>query len=235
MPKRYWYIIFIYLAAQLSGAIVIPFIGFIDVDPTALVVGWLVISLTIGLFFILYLLRDEMKQGMERGPGIGSIILWCIIGFFLAYFAQFASIMFETHVLNIKPGSENTMELMKVARAAPIFILVITVIAPILEEIIFRKIIFGSIYKRTNFILAALSSAFIFALIHNDLPHILTYTAVGIVFAFLYVQTKRIIVPIIAHMMINSLAVLGQYHLDPEELEKMLEEFEKIQMIIIGG
>ena len=144
-------------------------------------------------------------------------------------------IIIETFVLGIKPGSENTFELMNIARAAPIFIVLISVLAPILEEVIFRKVIFGSIYKKTNFIIAGLASALIFGLMHSDNPHILTYTAMGLVFAFLYVQTKRIIVPILAHMSINTYAVIGQLSMDPEEIDRMLKEFEKLQIIFIGG
>ncbi|WP_226035510.1 CPBP family intramembrane glutamic endopeptidase [Aquibacillus saliphilus] len=234
MPKNYWYVILTYFAMQLSGVIVAPIIEIINIDPLVAVVSWSMFSFIVALLVTMYLLRDEMKQ-VRGTTNIGSIILWSILGIFLAFTAQIVAILIETFVLNIKPGSQNTMDIMNIARAAPIFIIIVSVIAPILEEIIFRKIIFGSIFKRTNFIIAALASALIFGLVHNDNPHILVYTAMGIVFAYLYVKTKRIIVPIIAHISINTYAVIGQLTLDPEEIDKMLEEFNQLQMIIIGG
>ncbi len=54
-------------------------------------------------------------------------------------------------------------------------------------------------------------------MIHLDFLHILVYTAMGFVFAFLYVQTKRIIVPIIVHAGMNTLVVVAQLTLDPEK------------------
>ncbi|MRH44884.1 CPBP family intramembrane metalloprotease [Aquibacillus halophilus] len=234
MPKKYWYVLLTYLIMQLSGIVVLPIINLFNIDALFAVVSWSLFSFIVALVVIMYLLRDEMKD-VRGNMEIGTIILWSILGIFLAFFAQFAAIIIETFVLNIKPGSQNTMDIMAIARSAPIFIIVVTIIAPILEEIIFRKVIFGSIYKRTNFIIAALASALVFGLVHNDNPHILVYTAMGIVFSFLYVKTKRIIVPIIAHMSINTYAVVGQLTLDQEELDKMLEQLEQLQMIIIGG
>lgn len=220
---------------QLSGIFVSPFIEMFAIDPTVAVVGWSIFSFAAALVVTLFLLREDMKQGSTRSAAsIGSTILWSFLGVFLAYMAQYVSIIIETFVLGIKPGSQNTMDIMNIARAAPIFIVIVAIIAPILEEIIFRKIIFGTLYKRTNFIIAALLSAFVFALVHGDFSHILTYTAMGLVFAFLYVKTKRIIVPIITHMAMNTITVIAQLSIDPEEINKMLEEYNQLQ-IIIGG
>ncbi|WP_077624187.1 CPBP family intramembrane glutamic endopeptidase [Sediminibacillus massiliensis] len=235
MPKRYWYVILTYVIMQISGAFVAPFIGLINIDRFTFTVWWSVCSFIAALVVILFLLKPDMKEGSVRSAaGVGNIILWSFLGVFLAYLAQIAAVIIESGVLGIKPGSENTMDIMEIARAAPIFILIPALIAPILEEVIFRKIIFGTMYKRTNFFIAAVASSVIFGLVHMDVFHLITYTAMGFVFAFLYVQTKRIIVPIIAHMSMNTITVIAQFNLDPEEMEKMMEQWEQIQTIIGG-
>ena len=68
-----------------------------------------------------------------------------------------------------------------------------------------------------------------------DFSHILVYTAVGFVFAFLYIETKRIIVPILAHAGMNTFAVIVQLSQDPEKIEEQLRLLEQLQSIIIGG
>src|SRR5699024_1090959 len=118
---------------------------------------------------------------------------------------------------------------------APIFIIVPALVGPILEEIIFRKIIFGSLYKRTNFFIAAALSSLIFGIIHQEPEHILIYAAMGFVFAFIYVQTKRIMIPIIVHMSMNTIAVIGQMSLSPEDIEQMRNHLDQLQTIFIGG
>lgn len=65
-----------------------------------------------------------------------------------------------------------------------------------------------------------------------DLTHILIYVSMGFVFAYLYVKTKRIIVPILVHMTLNTVTVLGQLLIDPEKLEQMQND---VMLIFFGG
>src|SRR5699024_5835031 len=99
-------------------------------------------------------------------------------------------------------------------------------------------IIFGTLYTRSNFWIAAILSSFIFGLIHQEFEHILIYTSMGFVFAFLYVKTKSILTPIIVHIVLNSFSIIMQYSLDPEDFERMRQQWENIQtilIVLIGG
>lgn len=235
MPKKYIYVILTYVLMQFSGILAGPFAPFIE-DEVAFLVGWTITTFALALIISLYLLRDEIANFWRSDQkGIGNIILWSVLGFILVFITQIAAVLIETFVLGIEPGSENTFELMNIARQVPIFIIIISVLGPILEELVFRKAIFGSLHKKMNFFFAALLSGVIFAVVHMDFEHILTYTAIGMVFAFLYVETKRIIVPIIAHMAINTYAVIGQLSIDPEQIDDQMKQLEQLQLILIGG
>lgn len=234
MPKHYWYIIVTYIAAQLSALIATPLLVAAGMPRFDAIAVWSVFSFTIATIIILYMLKPDMKDEMARSDkaGPGKVVLWSIAGVFLALFAQGIAATIENQVFGIPPGSENTMGLMEIARESPLFILLPVVFAPITEEIIFRKIIFGSIYKRTNFWLAVLVSALVFGAFHFDFSHMLVYFSMGVVFAFLYVKTKRIITPIVAHMAMNSFVVATQYFLSEEDIRRMQEQLETI---FIGG
>lgn len=237
MPRRYIYLIVTYVLMHLSSFLAIPFM--LSLDKSQIIyftVFWQVGAFLIAFLVMLYFLRSEIKDffALER-KRVGNIVLWSVLGFFLAMIAQFAAILIQTFVLKIQPGSENTFEIMAMARQVPILIIVITIIGPILEELVFRKAIFGTLYKKMNFFFAGLLSSFIFAVVHWDFDHILVYTAVGFVFAFLYIETKRIIVPILAHAGMNTFAVIMQLSVDPEELEEQMRLLEQLQSILIGG
>ncbi|SDJ78029.1 CPBP family intramembrane glutamic endopeptidase [Salimicrobium halophilum] len=229
MPRRYWYIIIIYLATQLSGIIGAPLLMALGFGRTDAIAVWSIFSFTIATVWMLILLKPELAERSERAR-TGSIILWAILGFFLALFAQNIAGMIEMYLFDASPESENTQLLMDIAEQSPIFILLPVIFAPITEEIIFRKIIFGSIYKRTNFLLAVVVSSLAFAAFHFDFTHLLIYFAAGSVFAFLYVKTKSIITPIITHMILNSMVVVAQMY--REELENYMEQMETI---LLGG
>ncbi|MBR7798239.1 MAG: CPBP family intramembrane glutamic endopeptidase [Bacillota bacterium] len=234
MPKRYWWVIITYVLVQFSGVIFIPLLyAMLPINQIDAFVYWSLISFIAGVIIVLQLMKPDMKQGVNQrdAASTGNVILWSILGVFMAYFAQGIAGSIEVKLLGIGQDSENTQAIMDVTRMSPLFMIIPMFAAPILEEIIFRKIIFGRLYLRTNFFIAALLSALIFAVIHGEPEHILVYGSMGLVFAYLYVKTKRIIVPIIVHMAMNSLVVLIQYNIDPEELERQLEELQTIFML----
>lgn len=223
MPKRYWWVILTYIVAQLSVLIFAPLLfNVFPLTEIQAIVYWNIISFVAALLIIIRLMKQDLTEKKHRGAaGHVGIVIWSIIGFILSWIAQVIAVNIEISVFGIEPGSENTAIIMEIAKQTPIFLLIPVLIAPILEELIFRKIIFGTLYKRMNFVFAAFLSALIFGIIHQEPEHILIYSSMGFVFAFLYVQTKRIIVPIIVHMALNTASVIVQLTFDIEKLEQL--------------
>lgn len=236
MTKRYWWVLITYIITQFSVIAIAPILYIITpLNEFESGIYGNILGFILGLIAVLIILKPEMKANQIRGAStITETIMWSILGVFMALFAQTIAGMIEIHILDIKTTSENTQVLMDITRSVPLFMILTAIVAPILEEIVFRKIIFGVLYKRTNFFIAGLISALIFGFIHGEPKHILVYASMGFVFAFLYVKTKRIIVPIIAHMAMNSIVVITQYSLTPEDIEKMQRDLEQMQ-IFIGG
>ncbi|MCM3125844.1 CPBP family intramembrane metalloprotease [Mesobacillus sp. AQ2] len=242
MKKEYWYVIIAYIVMQLSSLVGVPIIAFIgaamgkslDEMQTLAIPYWLVISFSLTLLIILLILRKErtINADLREVSSPASSAAWAFAGVFLALFAQSIAGSIES-MLGIEMGSENTQEIIKLIERFPVVILVSSIIGPILEEIVFRKIIFGSLHRKMNFFLAALISSVIFALAHMEPEHVILYSAMGFTFAFLYVKTKRIIVPIIAHVTMNTMVVLLQ-SVFREDIERMIKEAEKIQSFIGG-
>ncbi|MFP7478502.1 CPBP family intramembrane glutamic endopeptidase [Terribacillus saccharophilus] len=242
MPARYWFVILTYIVMQLSSFLLLPFVPWMDdqgFDLATVSYWWSVISFLLAVVIVCILLRRDMRTpAMRNAAGPGMTIVWIIIGFFGAYAGQIIAGLIETYAFGITQGSENTSNILDAVREVPAFVLIVVVFAPILEEIIFRKILFGEIYKRTNFFVAVLISALVFGAVHGDFLHLLQYFVMGVVFAALYVQTKRIIVPIITHGLMNLMVVIIQLYLTPErmeEIERMQKQLENMQMIIFGG
>lgn len=225
---------------QLSSIVGLPLMVFgselitgTRMDEGTAVSSWLVISFSLALIIILFLLRKDMKveRSLSEQSSVVKSIAWAIGGVFLALIAQSVAANIE-YMIGIEMGSENTQQIMSIIETSSIVIIVVSIIGPILEEIIFRKIIFGSLHKRFNFFISALLSSVIFAAAHTEFEHLLLYSAMGFTFAFLYVKTKRILVPIFAHVAMNSLVVVMQ--LNMEEIEKWLEEMEQVAAFFGG-
>ncbi|HZG71245.1 MAG TPA: CPBP family intramembrane glutamic endopeptidase [Chondromyces sp.] len=242
MKKEYGYILIAYIIMQLSGLIGYPLVYKLGVsqgmDPATmqeLTPGyWLVSSFTLTLLVIwLIMRRSTFRNKIEQEAPLPLIpsVFWAIAGVFLALFSQRIAIAIES-MLGIEMGSENTENIMNIIETVPITMIVASIIGPILEEIVFRKIIFGSLYGKFSFAVSALISSAIFAIAHMELEHILLYSAMGFTFAYLYVKTKRLIVPIIAHVSMNTLVVIVQY-VYGDEMQRMIDEAERIQNFIM--
>lgn len=241
MKKHYWFILLTYLLMQLSSPIGNIILTYFDIGNTPIdrFAYWTIFSFALAFIIILLLLRKERRDEREMGgepSSIGVSVGWAIGGFFLAIFAQGLAANIEIYLFDVEAGSENTQMIVEIIEASPFVILVTSIIGPILEEIIFRKIIFGAIYKKTNFLIAGLLSSLLFSIVHGEPEHLLLYAAMGFTFAFLYVKTKRIIVPIFAHVAMNTMVILVQ-SVFRDDIERMMELLEKTQQVqvIFGG
>jgi membrane protease YdiL (CAAX protease family) len=95
-------------------------------------------------------------------------------------------------------------------------LLVVVLIGPIAEEILFRGILFRRLLRRWPPLLAALGSSLLFGAAHFDL---VGSTLMGLALVALYVQTRSLWVPVAAHALNNLLAMLSQAAL----FERILE------------
>ncbi len=235
-PRNYWLVLLTYVLVQFSILIIYPiFTSLFGLSQIDAIAYGQVTAFFIGTIIVYLLLRKNiLTEFKESKISLKSILKWSVIGIILAYLAQVTAALTETYVFGIEPGSENTQQIMEMIQDAAVFLIIPAIFAPILEELIFRKIIFGSLYKKMNFFWAAIISSFIFGVIHMDLTHLLVYTAMGLVFAYLYVKTKTIIIPIIVHMGMNTFVVLAQLFVDPAELEKLEKQMGLI-LPFIGG
>lgn len=231
------YVLLIFVAVQLLPALfVLPVFNYfmgqgMDVDyAEAATTGWLIFwSMGIGVIVALFIIfRDKQFFRIWSGKPSGYIpaVLWGVLGFFMLLLGQTLAAMIEM-AIGIEPGSENTASLVTIAEAVPYAIFAVVLFGPILEELVFRRVIFGSLNQTTNFFIATAVSALVFALVHLEFTHLLLYFSTGLILAFLYRQTKRIITPIIAHILLNGYVMLVNLNID--KIERFLEQLERMQ------
>lgn len=226
--KTAFYVLITYIICQLSVLLLIfipglkdsllqLFSGMSEQDQLIkLSAWWSTISFAVA-FIVSFILISRNKQFWDVFKGekasIGASIGWGIIGFFLVFLGQTIGAYIEL-AIGIDMGSENTEAIMSVTKVAPIMIIATVLLGPILEELVFRRVIFGSIIQNYNFWIASIISAIVFAAIHMDFTHILLYTICGMIFAFLYHKTKRLLTPIIAHILLNGFVTFIQMNAD---------------------
>ncbi len=97
---------------------------------------------------------------------------------------------------------ENTLESMTAAAPFWANLLFVGILAPIMEEIFFRKLVIDRL-RRYGEIFALLVSGVIFGLVHGNFYQFFYAAAMGILFGYVYLRTGRLRYTVILHLAIN--------------------------------
>lgn len=99
-----------------------------------------------------------------------------------------------------------------------LFLLMAAVLAPLLEEVVFRGVIFRFLRNHTTFIISACITGFIFGFMHifvavllgnyNELFYIILYGGIGMIFCFMYEYNKSIFACVYLHALYNFISAL---------------------------
>ena len=91
------------------------------------------------------------------------------------------------------------------------------ILAPILEELLFRGLVFRSLRDKSKW-LAIFASSFLFGFLHiysalfagdlSQLIYLFSYGGMGFAFSYAYEKRKTICVPILMHMINNLVAII---------------------------
>ncbi len=112
---------------------------------------------------------------------------------------------------NLSDMSESYQATMEAFYSSPLVIqiVVLAVMIPVSEELVFRGLLFGRLRERAPYMQAALYSAVVFGLMHGNMIQMLYGFILGMMLAYLYEKYGSIKAPIAAHMAMNLLSVLA--------------------------
>ncbi len=84
-------------------------------------------------------------------------------------------------------------------------ILTLVIVGPVVEEIVFRGLLFGALASRLGIVASAVITALLFGIVHGDLVLLPSLVALGLIAALAYAATGNLWVPIALHALNNSL------------------------------
>lgn len=139
--------------------------------------------------------QHEMKPG--------QFAIAAILCFGLVYITNIVGNIF-TFIIGILKGGIVQNVIANVATSVSIWFVIIymVLIAPIMEEYVFRKLIVDRTVRYGQGV-AVVVSGLMFGLFHGNLNQFVYAFALGAFLAFLYVKTGKLKITIVLHMMIN--------------------------------
>ena len=156
--------------------------------------------------------KDTILGNKEREEVPQSLAVWLILPFLGIFFAAFMNLLlaFLGVTLTEDPVAEN--EFMQNFRNKLVLVILIeAVVAPVLEELLFRRVMFGLFRRFLPVYVAALITSVIFGVLHFNLPQ----GIYGFVFSMLLCEVmlryKTWIAPLIVHAAANALALFMNY------------------------
>lgn len=167
------------------------------------------ISTTVISFLLVgIMLFLSKKFDKEKSPlSVKAMIKNTFITTIILVIVQLAINFGEKYWLHINAASNNTNFLVHLTHQYPYYLLVILIFTPIMEELVFRKVMidFFNLYFKPQF--GIVVSSLVFAFAHQD-NLFLIYFITGLILGFVYNKTKDVKVTIFSHIITNIITIL---------------------------
>ncbi|MBU5220052.1 CPBP family intramembrane metalloprotease [Bacillus albus] len=215
------YIILIYfIMTQFVGIIGVQLLaktGWYDIQGNQqqaiqqLLVHWELIgfSLTLIIFFLIY--RKELIKDTKLSIKLSrSSFVWILVGIILVFLAQIIGSMLDKSIFQLTTQSANTSNTVAAAAISPVALISIVLLAPLIEEFVFRYAAINILTRRFKQTWSILISSLFFSILHFDFPFIFGYFLIGLVLTVVYVRTNRLLVSFVVHASMNLIVVMLQ-------------------------
>ncbi len=187
------------------------------------------------LIFGILLPIKEYKPKVQRVKLINAVLI-AIVSFGATYFFNFVTVFIQ-EIITLLTGTsmENPIESMLEGSGILWASFFICIVAPIGEEIIFRKMLCNKIGPLGDKVFI-ITSGILFGLFHTNLAQLFYATALGMILAYIYCRTGKIIYPILLHMLINFVGtVVSYFSLENEILSIALTIFIYVNIVLGSG
>ena len=156
------------------------------------------ITLIVAIIFIPLLINDYKKYKKNKYIKINYvylIILGIILSLVYNVFAYYFNFLLKTSLFD----NNNNLIITLISTC---------LIGPIIEELMFRGIIYNELKNKYKIMKAILMTTIFFAVIHFNIIQILYALAIGFILIFVYEKYKNIKAPIVLHMASNITTTL---------------------------
>lgn len=147
-------------------------------------------------------------MGRDALPALG--VRW--VGWPPLVLGAIATMVLSIAVSRIGPSPEGVDDAMRMVREPHLFLaslLVFAVLAPLVEELVFRGLFYGWLEGVWGPRVAVAVSSAAFALAHYEPAHIVVVAPLGLLFGWLRWRTRSVLPSLFAHVVNNGVAVMA--------------------------
>jgi hypothetical protein len=168
-----------------------------------------ILMLGVVWFYAIYWRRSGWRDLGLTYYSLIKTIWYSFLALLSIILINFAYVILMTKVFKIAPPVSKIEELVSNKNVSYIMLLaVVSIIAPICEEIFFRGFLFQGFKKRWGVPAGIIISSILFSAAHLDLYNFLPLLAIGWVLAYVFHKTKSLLPVIFLHAAYNLLLIL---------------------------
>lgn len=166
--------------------------------------------------FVLYLTRKKIDRRAAIRLRFSSLDLELTVAMLLLCLPISAAVGWLSQLFStfrgLPPPSQKLLnEIMLISDRYILFafaVMAVAAVGPVVEEVVFRGLVFRSLRDRFGFPFALIASSLIFAGVHADPSFFLQQALLGAVLAVAYERTQSLTTPILIHCL-NNLFTIG--------------------------
>ncbi len=155
-----------------------------------------------------------------------------VLGFSLQYLFQGLILIFGLDKLF--PEHEELIRLIFEGGSPLMIILSVMILAPFIEEVIFRGLIINELKGKMPFVLVIIIQALIFGVIHGNWLQIIYASILGILLGLITTWCRSVWPAIILHISMNGTPFLSELLWDSKQIEQFVSDY-KIPVTITCG
>ena len=180
--------------------------------------------------FVLLIKNMKTEKREKNKMGAGEFLSLLLIGEFLMFVGNIIG-QFLNSIIGIFIGNDITNSIDELINNSPIWLifLVTVIIAPIIEELMFRKFMIDRL-SRYGDLLAVIVSSIGFGLFHGNFYQFFYAAMLGFILGYIYTKTRNVKYSILMHMIINF---LGSVAVLP--IINALDKFTEMSIILEEG
>ena len=193
------------LIVQVIGAVVIS-----EVNPALIENDWFSMAFSVAPIYLIempiaYLLLLTIPKSVPQKKKLHPLMWICFafLCFFVSYLSNFVGQFVEAWIYNFF-GIEVQNDVAEMTYVTPfgVNLLFAGILAPIFEELFYRKAIIDRL-RRYGDLPAILVSGVIFGLVHGNFSQVFYSVAIGLVLGYVYVRTGNVLYTILLHATFN--------------------------------
>lgn len=178
-----------------------------------LLVHWEIIGFLLMLIIIFLIYSKELINDPKLSIKLSrNSFIWIFVGGIFVFLAQIAGSVLDKSVFQLTTQSANTSSTVATAVISPVALVSIVLLAPLVEEFVFRYAAINILAQKFKQTWSILISSLFFSIMHFDFQFIFGYFLIGVILAVVYMRTNRLLVSFIVHASMNLIVVILQIY-----------------------